>query len=120
MSSQRTLLTGSLTKLVFALALGISCATVPVRAQQPSLPPGGSASPSQATAVAVDGSVPHPNATRFLPQLAEDQKDIWTSPFHLKPSDAKWLVPMSGIATGLFVTDPQSSYAMRLDHLHAL
>ena len=64
--------------------------------------------------------MPHPNETRFLQHLAEDQKDIWTSPFHLKPSDAKWLVPMSGIATGLFVTDPQSSYAMRLDHLHAL
>ena len=26
---------------------------------------------------------------------------------------------MSGIATGLFVTDPQSSYAMRLDNLSA-
>ena len=61
-----------------------------------------------------------PTSRNFLLHLAEDQKDIWTSPFHLKPADAKWLVPMSGIATGLFVTDPQSSYAMRLDNLHAL
>src|ERR1022692_4511313 len=120
MISQRAFLTRSVTKLVFALAVGISCATVPVCAQQPSVPPGGSASSSQTAAVAVDGSVPHPNETRFLLHLAEDQKDIWTSPFHLKPADAKWLVPMSGIATGFFVTDPQSSYAMRLDHLHLL
>ncbi len=67
-----------------------------------------------------DGTVPHPNESKFLIHLAQDQKDIWTSPFHLKTSDAKWLVPMSGIATGLFVTDPQSSYAMRLDNQHAL
>ncbi|MGA3318244.1 MAG: capsule assembly Wzi family protein [Candidatus Korobacteraceae bacterium] len=113
-------MTNSLTRFVLALTLGTCCATVPAHAQQPSVPPVGSALPSQATAVAADGSIPHPNETRFLQHLAEDQKDIWTSPFHLKPADAKWLVPMSGIATGLFVTDPQSSYAMRLDHLHAL
>ncbi len=119
-SSQSVLLTRSVTKLAIAIGLCICCACLPLCAQQPSTPPGGSASSPQATAVAVDGSIPHPNETRFLQHLAEDQKDIWTSPFHLKPSDAKWLVSMSGIATGLFVTDPQSSYAMRLDHLHAL
>jgi membrane-associated phospholipid phosphatase len=105
---------------VFALALWISCVSLPVPAQQSAPPAGGSASPSQATAVPIDGSVLHPNETNFLRHLAEDQKDIWTSPFRLKPADAKWLVPMSGIATGLFVTDPQSSYAMRLDRLHLL
>ena len=62
----------------------------------------------------------HPNESKFFLHLADDQKNIWTSPFHLKPADAKWLVPVSGIATGLFVTDPQSSYAMRLDNQHAL
>lgn len=62
----------------------------------------------------------HPNESKFFIHLADDQKNIWTSPFHLKPADAKWLVPMGGIATGLFVTDPQSSYAMRLDHQHPL
>ena len=61
-----------------------------------------------------------PTRRTFCDIWREDQKDIWTSPFHLKPADAKWLVPMSGIATGLFVTDPQSSYAMRLDNLHLL
>ncbi len=67
-----------------------------------------------------DPTVPHPNESKFFLHLAQDQKDIWTSPFRLKTADSKWLVPVSGIATGLFVTDPQSSYAMRLDNQHAL
>jgi membrane-associated phospholipid phosphatase len=35
----------------------------------------------------------------------EDQKHIWTSPTRLRFSDADWLVPVSGFAAGLFVTD---------------
>jgi membrane-associated phospholipid phosphatase len=35
----------------------------------------------------------------------EDQKQIWTSPVRLRFSDADWLVPASGFAAGLFVTD---------------
>src|SRR5713226_1650343 len=38
---------------------------------------------------------------RFL----EDQKRIWTSPARLRFSDTDWLVPLSGITAGLFVTD---------------
>src|SRR5712664_3581845 len=38
---------------------------------------------------------------RFL----EDQKQIWTSPARLRFSDTEWLVPLSGITAGLFVTD---------------
>jgi len=34
----------------------------------------------------------------------------------LQPTDAKWLVPMGGIATGLFVTDPSSSFGMASYH----
>jgi len=34
-----------------------------------------------------------------------DQKEIWTSPARLRFSDTEWLVPLSGIAAGLFVTD---------------
>jgi membrane-associated phospholipid phosphatase len=37
--------------------------------------------------------------------LLEDQKDIWTSPFHLRFSDTQWLVPFAGITAGLAVTD---------------
>src|SRR5437667_4229981 len=34
-----------------------------------------------------------------------DQEEIWTSPARLRFSDTEWLVPFSGITTGLFVTD---------------
>jgi membrane-associated phospholipid phosphatase len=34
-----------------------------------------------------------------------DQKQIWTSPARLQFSDADWLLPISGFAAGLFVTD---------------
>jgi membrane-associated phospholipid phosphatase len=34
-----------------------------------------------------------------------DQREIWTSPAKLRFSDTEWLVPLSGVTTGLFVTD---------------
>src|SRR5713101_2608022 len=42
---------------------------------------------------------------RFL----EDQEQIWTSPARLRFSDTDWLVPLSGITAGLFVTDQDFS-----------
>jgi membrane-associated phospholipid phosphatase len=45
----------------------------------------------------------------FLKHLEQDQKAMWTSPFHLRPIDAEWLVPM-GIATGsMLATDTERS-----------
>ena len=38
---------------------------------------------------------------RFL----EDQEQIWTSPTKVRFTDTQWLVPLSGITAGLFVTD---------------
>src|SRR5467141_924428 len=38
---------------------------------------------------------------RFL----EDQEQIWTGPTKIRFSDTQWLVPVSGITAGLFVTD---------------
>jgi membrane-associated phospholipid phosphatase len=38
---------------------------------------------------------------RFL----EDQEQIWRSPAKIRFSDTQWLVPVSGITAGLFVTD---------------
>src|SRR6266478_3097498 len=35
----------------------------------------------------------------------EDQEEIWTSPAKIRFSDTQWLVPLSGITAGLFVTD---------------
>ena len=94
--------------------------------QQPSSPSQDSSSqspaapnPAQAKPDPFYTPVTHPNESRFFIHLVEDQKDIWTSPFHLTPGDLKWLVPAAGITTGLMVTDPQSSYAMRLGDLSA-
>jgi len=124
-------------RFLATLAVLSLCAVAPTVAQQ-SAPPMGTRqswpsqmpqapsqqSSSQSTqSKAADppfDKIAHPDESKFFIHLAEDQKNIWTSPFHLTASDAKWLVPMSGIATGLFVTDPTSSYAMRLDPQHPL
>ena len=34
----------------------------------------------------------------LLKNIADDQKSIWTSPFHLRLRDANWLVPLAGLA----------------------
>jgi membrane-associated phospholipid phosphatase len=44
-------------------------------------------------------------AGRFL----DDQRTIWTGPARLRFSDMEWLVPLSGITAGLFVTDREFS-----------
>ncbi len=44
-------------------------------------------------------------AARFL----QDQQHIWTSPASLRWPDANWLLPMSGITAGMFVTDADMS-----------
>ena len=102
------------------LVLGI-CASASLVAQQGAAPaPNQTPAQSQPADGTPFNAISHSNESKFLIHLAEDQKNIWTSPFHLNGADAKWLVPMGGIATGLFVTDPTSSYAMRLDNQHPL
>ena len=103
------------------LAAGLTGSAV---SQQPPLPQApspqaGSPAPSPPPPDPFYAPTTHPNESKFLIHLAEDQKNIWTSPFHLQPGDAKWLVPAAGITTGLMVTDPDSSYAMRLGNLSA-
>ena len=99
----------------FAARIRTSCSPAQPRlSRRPEAPAPATPTPTRSTRPTT-----HPNESKFLIHLAEDQKDIWTSPFHLKPGDAKWLVPAAGITTGLLVTDPQSSYAMRLGDLSA-
>src|SRR6266853_4027698 len=38
-------------------------------------------------------------------RFVRDQREIWTSPAKLRFSDTEWLVPLSGVTAGLFVTD---------------
>ena len=40
-----------------------------------------------------------------LKDVALDQKDLWTSPKKLRFEDSVWLVPVSGLTAGLFVSD---------------
>jgi hypothetical protein len=53
--------------------------------------------------------------TERVEDLGGDQKDLWTSPKNLRFSDTVWLVPVSGLAAGLFVTDAESSRHMSKD-----
>ena len=47
-------------------------------------------------------------------EFLQDQEQIWTSPAKLRFSDAQWLVPVSGITAGLFVTD--ADYSAHISH----
>src|ERR1700745_3818527 len=59
----------------------------------------------------------HRGASVTLPQSAKslgtrfltDQKQIWTSPAQIRWPDTTWLVPLSGVTAGLFVTDAEMS-----------
>src|SRR6266576_2318793 len=43
--------------------------------------------------------------TGLVGRFIGDQREIWTSPARFRFSDTEWLVPLSGITAGLFVTD---------------
>jgi hypothetical protein len=47
--------------------------------------------------------------------LFQDQKNLWTAPTRVRLSDATWLVPLGGIAAGLFATDHQYSASLSQD-----
>jgi hypothetical protein len=47
-------------------------------------------------------------------RFVDDQRQIWTSPVRLRFSDTEWLVPLSGITAGLFVTD--RDFSTHLSH----
>jgi len=98
---------------IYSILAGVALVTG-AAAQQRIDSPDGTASPP--VAAAPSDRLPHPNERNFLKNLALDQKAIWTSPAHVTQSDLKWLLPSSGIAAGLFVTDPDSSFALASYH----
>jgi len=49
----------------------------------------------------------------FAVDFLNDQKDIWTSPFHLKAADAKWLAPAALGAGTLAIFDHRISNAAK-------
>ena len=62
-----------------------------------------------------DSAAPPPHNVKGLTkQFLLDQKQILTSPSKLQLSDVQWLVPLSGITAGLFVTD--TDFSKNLSH----
>jgi membrane-associated phospholipid phosphatase len=51
----------------------------------------------------------HPGLQGLGKRFLEDQEQIWTSPAKIRFSDTQWMVPLSGITAGLFVTDTDYS-----------
>ena len=61
------------------------------------------------------GTSPAPQASpspslehRFLKNIFRDQRAIWTAPFSLHPSDAKWMAPLT-VASAIFIATDQRS-----------
>src|SRR6267143_712853 len=52
--------------------------------------------------------------TGLVGRFVRDQREIWTSPAKLRFSDTEWLVPLSGVTAGLFVTD--RDFSKHLSH----
>ena len=52
----------------------------------------------------------------FFKNILRDQKAIWTSPFHLRGQDAKWLVPLGVGTAGLIATDRETGDEMLESH----
>jgi Capsule assembly protein Wzi/PAP2 superfamily len=55
------------------------------------------------------------SGTGLLRRFVNDQQAIWSSPAGLRFSDTEWLVPLSGITAGLFVTDSEFSRHLSKD-----
>src|SRR6266480_357427 len=63
--------------------------------------------------------------TGLVGRFVRDQREIWTSPAKLRFSDTEWLVPLSGVTAGLFVTDHDfskhlSQYPTTISHYKTL
>jgi membrane-associated phospholipid phosphatase len=50
-----------------------------------------------------------PLGKKILQNVLLDQKEIWTSPFHMTRGDAKWWVLFGGVTGGLIATDHWTS-----------
>ncbi len=84
-------------------------------------PPTGPSPAAESTPVSalppVVAQAPQPSPTpslekQFLKNLLLDQKAIWTSPFHLRANDARWLVPLSAGTAVFFATDRRTGDAV--------
>ena len=112
---------GAVNALLGALAcLLLSGSSFAQTSKEPSTPTGAPSATQDRTNGAGDAEEKASfggDVKKFIKGTIGDQKYIWTSPVRLRPSDTKWLVPLGGIAAGLFVTDGPASFEMsRGDH----
>lgn len=76
------------------------------RAQQPAARPARSSSASLPDAPAPQPSASDDLTVRNVPRnFLHDQEMIWTSPAHLRPHDAEWLLPLAAATGVAFATD---------------
>jgi len=52
----------------------------------------------------------HKAPKQFLLDVLSDQKAIWTTPFHLKGGDAKWIAPL-GVSTAILLSTDRNTAA---------
>jgi membrane-associated phospholipid phosphatase len=50
-----------------------------------------------------------PLSRKLIGNILLDQKEIWTSPFHMKKADAKWWIGFAAVTGALIATDHKSS-----------
>lgn len=53
----------------------------------------------------------------FLKHLADDQKQFWTTPAHLKVKDLKWIVPFAGVTAAFVASDSWWARQVPLSHV---
>src|ERR1700679_2698074 len=91
-----------LTALVVGCSLGsslLACAQMPTDANNA---PSSSSKPAPQLA---DSSLP-PVDLKSLPRnLFTDQKNLWTTPFHMTQSEWQWTVPLAFLGAGLLASD---------------
>src|SRR6266576_2704837 len=111
--------TGSLIAiLVTTLVLGVGKVSVSYAQEQGTAPAASEAAPAKDSLSSRTEALPNADAisktsggsrTGLVGRFVRDQREIWTSPAKLRFSDTEWLVPLSGITAGLFVTDSDFS-----------
>lgn len=103
--------------LVFALLLAMFCGGTELAAQadktadQSQGPSAASATDADAQGRTVGGDVKQALGGVFV-----DLRLIATSPAHLRAADAEYLVPLAGVAAGLFATDRTTSHEIARNH----
>jgi len=97
-----------------ALLFGVSAARVSPAQEQGAVPSTSESESAAHKSSSQTGGTPEVNPVAkttagprlgLMGRFVGDQKEIWTSPARLRLSDTEWLVPLSGITAGLFVTD---------------